>query len=84
MAHLEIVAGWIFAICVDVISFVILALGAWILINDLIWNVLIKKAFSWTIYYKRLFYYLFYYNEIKAIIGNKADNLFKEEEQPPC
>ena len=39
--------------------------------------------FKWTLLYKRLYYYLYYYNEIKKVIGDKANDLFKKEEEPP-
>jgi len=75
--------GEFFAFCISIVAIAIIVIGTWVLLNYLIWEILIKKAFSWTIIYKRLFYYLYYYRDIKEIIGNKADNLFKEEEKPP-
>lgn len=73
----------IFEFCAGILALIIIVLGTWIILNYFIWEVLIRKAFSWTIYYKRLCYYLYYYHDIKNIIGNKANNLFKEEEKPP-
>ena len=75
--------GEFFAFCVSLTAIAIIVIGTWVIINAFIWDVLIVRALKWTIYYKRLFYYLWYYRDIKEIIGNKADNLFKEEEKPP-
>ena len=74
--------GEFFAFCISLTAIAVIILGTWIILNYFIWEVLITKAFSWTIYYKRLCYYFYYYRDIKKIIGNKADNLFKEEKPP--
>lgn len=79
---LEIV-GYIYTVCVNIVAVSILITGTFIILNQIVWNHLIRMFFKWTLLYKRLYYYLYYYNEIKKVIGDKANNLFKKEEEPP-
>lgn len=52
--------SWIFSIFVSGISIIIVILGAWIIINYFIWDILIRYSFKWLKVYKVFVHFIFY------------------------